>query len=103
MLPKSLRICVYRFVQEGLNNAWRHAGAVAARVYAEVTENVLLLAVEDDGPGLAVAPEHRGGLGLSGLQERVESLGGEFRIEGRPGAGVRISLRIGLAEVQGDG
>jgi signal transduction histidine kinase len=102
-LPKSLRICVYRFVQEGLNNAWRHASGVPARVYAEVSDDVLSLAVEDDGPGLAGAPARGERLGLSGLQERVESLGGEFRIESRAGAGLRIALRIGLSEVQSDG
>jgi signal transduction histidine kinase len=64
---------------------------------------VLSLAVEDDGPGLAGAPARGERLGLSGLQERVESLGGEFRIESRAGAGLRIALRIGLSEVQSDG
>jgi signal transduction histidine kinase len=100
--PKSLRICAYRFVQEGLNNAYRHAGEVEVRVYAEVMGDVLCLAVEDRGRGLADAARPREGLGLTGLRERVESLGGEFQIESPAGAGVRISMRIGLSEVQQD-
>jgi signal transduction histidine kinase len=101
-LPRSLRICVYRFVQEGLNNAYRHAGDVAARVCAAVTEGVLFVAVEDEGHGLADTRQCREGLGLSGLRDRVESLGGEFQIESREGAGARIAMKIGLNEVQSD-
>jgi signal transduction histidine kinase len=101
-LPRSLRICVYRFVQEGLNNAYRHAGDVGARVCATVKEGVLFVAVEDEGYGLASTGRCREGLGLSGLRDRVESLGGEFRIESREGAGARIAMKIGLNEVQSD-
>jgi signal transduction histidine kinase len=101
-LPRSLRICVYRFVQEGLNNAYRHAGDVSARVSAKVGKDCLFLAVEDDGPGLEQTDPPREGLGLSGLRDRVESLGGEFRIEGRKGRGARIVMTIGLNEVQSD-
>ncbi|HSA82313.1 MAG TPA: ATP-binding protein [Geminicoccaceae bacterium] len=102
-LPRSLRICVYRFVQEGLNNVYRHAGDVAARVCAEVGEGTLFLAVEDEGPGFAAPQARREGLGLSGLRDRVESLGGEFRIESEEGRGARIAMKIGLSEVPSDG
>lgn len=101
-LPRPLRICVYRFVQEGLNNAYRHAGDVSTRVGAEVREGTLFLAVEDAGPGFTAADPHPEGLGLSGLRDRVESLGGEFSIEGRAGAGARIAMTIGLSEVPSD-
>jgi signal transduction histidine kinase len=101
-LPRSLRICVYRFVQEGLNNAYRHAGDVAARVCAEVGQSTLQLAVEDEGPGFKDTDARREGLGLSGLRDRVESLGGEFRIESRAGGGARIAMKIGLHEVPSD-
>jgi signal transduction histidine kinase len=99
-LPRSLRICVYRFVQEGLNNAYRHAGDGAARVSATVGDGALLLAVEDQGPGFQGTS--REGLGLSGLRDRVESLGGEFRVEPRAGGGARIAMRIGLDEMHND-
>jgi hypothetical protein len=102
-LPRSLRICIYRFVQEGLNNAYRHAGEVPARVSAQAGKASLWLAVEDEGAGLEQACPPREGLGLSGLRDRVESLGGEFRIEGREGGGARIMMTIGLNEVQSDG
>jgi signal transduction histidine kinase len=102
-LPRSLRICVYRFIQEGLNNAYRHAGGAPVRVSAEVRGKSLFLAVEDEGPGLEEADPPREGLGLSGLRDRVESLGGEFRIESRESGGARIAMTIGLSEVQSDG
>lgn len=101
-LQRPLRICVYRFVQEGLNNAYRHAGDVSVRVCAAVRDGKLFLAVEDEGPGFADADSRREGLGLSGLRDRVESLGGEFRIESRAGKGARIAMTIGLNEVPGD-
>ena len=101
-LPRSLRICVYRFVQEGLNNAYRHAGDIPARVCAEVSEGVLFLAVEDEGPGFTDTQSRLEGLGLSGLRDRVESLGGAFRIESRESGGARIAMRIGLDEVPWD-
>ena len=101
-LPRSLRICVYRFVQEGLNNAYRHAGDSPARVCAEVSEGVLFLAVEDEGPGFTDPQSRPEGLGLSGLRDRVESLGGAFRIESRESGGARIAMRIGLDEVPWD-
>jgi signal transduction histidine kinase len=101
-LPRSLRICVYRFVQEGLNNVYRHAGDVPARVGGEVKQGTLSLVVEDEGPGLESAAPAREGLGLSGLRDRVESLGGEFRIERRQSGGARIAMRIDLKELQSD-
>lgn len=102
-LPRPLRICVYRFVQEGLSNAYRHAGDVTVRVGARVADRRLELAIEDDGPGLGSASLDGAGLGLAGLRDRVESLGGEFRVESRTGAGVRIAMAVDLAEAQGDG
>jgi signal transduction histidine kinase len=102
-LPRSLRICVYRFVQEGLSNAWRHAGEAAVRVGARVRDGAVEVSVEDDGPGLAGAGEAGEGLGLAGLRDRVESLGGEFRIDSPDGAGVRIAMAIALDEVDEHG
>jgi hypothetical protein len=102
-MPRSLRTCVYRFVQEGLSNAYRHAGDVAVRVEARVRDGTLRLAVEDQGPGLGAGGAAGSGLGLAGLRDRVESLGGEFRVESRDGAGVRLAMAIDLDEVPGDG
>jgi signal transduction histidine kinase len=96
MLPQSLKICVYRFVQEGLNNAFHHAGGAGQRVDSRVENGILRLRVSDSGPGFTpdetLTPSGEGGLGLTGLQERVESLGAHFAIHAAPGKGTRLEM-----------
>lgn len=73
----AVKICVYRFVQEGLNNAFRHAGGKGQEVEANLGNGRLALAVRNDvQPG---QPQPSEGLGLKGLRDRVESLGGSSR------------------------
>lgn len=74
------RICIYRFVQEALNNGWRHAGGRGQYVTQLLRGEDVVVRVGDTGPGfdpLAVRPDR---LGLSGLRERIESLGGQLDI-----------------------
>jgi signal transduction histidine kinase len=80
-VSQALRICVYRFVQECLNNASRHAGGAQQAVSLRNSDGQIQLSVTN-GTGIATAPASSpsgaGGLGLVGLRERVESLGGRF-------------------------
>jgi signal transduction histidine kinase len=81
--PVPTKIALYRIIQEGLTNAWRHAGGQGQSVRARVENESIRLEVIDSGPGFDVATmvgteDH---LGLVGIRERVESLGGSFRIE----------------------
>jgi signal transduction histidine kinase len=87
-----LKITVYRLVQEALNNAYRHAGGAGQRVRILAQGDQLVVEVSDSGPGFVSAPgnEWNGRLGLSGMRERVESLGGLFSIESQPGQGTTI-------------
>lgn len=95
-LSQSLKICLYRFVQEGLSNAFRHAGGMGQKVEANISNGVLQLSVSDSGPGFAPdkisMPTDKGGLGLAGLRERVESLGASFSIQSAPGEGTRLEM-----------
>ena len=96
-LPLAVRLCLYRFVQEGLNNASRHAKAVGMGVYLSCDAETLSLAVRDAGPGIS----HESGtfgLGLSGLRDRVESLGGEFRAGSGQEKGGELQLNFALGE-----
>ncbi len=99
-LSQSLKICIYRFVQEGLNNAFRHASGADQKVESRVEDGVLRLCVSDSGPGFAAtdaaAPTGHGGLGLAGLQERAESLGARFGIHAAPGEGTRLEMLVEL-------
>ncbi len=86
------KICLYRFAQEGLTNAFRHGGG-DARLTAARDGRDIVVAVEDRGPGLAGAPGD--GMGLAGLRDRVESLGGTLTIANRTdGPGARIEMRL---------
>ncbi len=81
-LTPALRICLFRFVQEGLNNASRHAAGSNQWVVL-ICSAGLRLAVRDDGPGLAEGSVP--GLGLGGLRDRVEALGGRFGLDRKDG------------------
>jgi signal transduction histidine kinase len=95
-----VKITVYRLIQEALSNAYRHAGAVGQQIRVEAAAEQLQLVISDDGPGFDTTlkletDEH---LGLVGMRERVESLGGTFRVESAPGRGARVVARLPLAE-----
>ena len=92
----ALRICAYRFVQEGLNNAFRHAGGKGQAVECRMDGRSLLLRVRDGGSGSAER-SGGGGLGLTGLRERVESLGGTFTMN-RTAAGTTIEMTVNLGQ-----
>jgi signal transduction histidine kinase len=98
-LNQSEKICVYRFVQEGLNNAFRHAGGAGQRVNVNVADDELCVSVLDTGPGLKSSHCNGLGLGLSGLRERIESLGGEFHIDSAS-TGTRLSMTLNLEHFQ---
>jgi signal transduction histidine kinase len=90
-LPIDVEVCVYRVVQEALTNVSRHAQASACRVFVQRVASSLIVTVEDDGIGWQIPMSERriprDGLGLVGIRERVEDLGGRFRIEGKSGKG----------------
>lgn len=77
-LPISERICLYRFLQEALNNGYRHCRGASQIVTMTCSENRIVVAVSDDGPGFNPCDVATDSLGLAGMRERVESLGGHF-------------------------
>ena len=100
-LSLSYKICVYRLVQEALNNAFHHAGGQGQRVSAKCRQGVLEVQVADTGAGIdkglqAATGSHRSRLGLVGMRYRVESLGGTFELESAPGQGTRVTARFDL-------
>lgn len=99
-LPEAVRICLYRFVQEGLNNGWRHAEGKGQEVRLTLTGETLTLVVADRGPGFAAPSPGAGAdgatLGLAGLADRVESLGGQFTARNRAGGGAELVMSLDL-------
>jgi signal transduction histidine kinase len=90
---------VVRVVQEALANVRRHSGAEHAVVTLGAADGEILVEVEDDGRGFG--SETTFGMGLTGMRERVHTLGGELEVEGREGAGTRVFLRVSLAALTG--
>jgi PAS domain S-box-containing protein len=94
-LDREMSTAIFRIFQESLTNVVRHAQAtqVAARLAKE--GNALILEVRDNGKGFdAEEVRQRKSLGLVGMQERALLLNGEIKIEGEPGAGTNMKLRI---------
>ena len=93
-LPDELKTCIYRLVQESLHNASRHARGRNVRVAVRREADGIAVSVQDDGKGFDKAREK--GMGLLGMEERVRSMGGVFRIDSEPGEGTIISALLPL-------
>ncbi|MCS7023693.1 MAG: histidine kinase [Bryobacteraceae bacterium] len=98
-VPEPHRTCVYRIVQEALNNCARHAQAKQVIVSLYGREDMVSVTVQDDGVGFNPAQLSKSGLGLIGIQERVRDLGGVVKITSRPGAGTLLELELPIREM----
>jgi len=90
-------LLLFRIVQEALRNIAKHAKATMAEVEIKFDENKITVTVSDNGKGFeppedlgALTPS--GKLGLAGMQERVQLLGGSVKLESKPGKGTKISV-----------
>ncbi len=96
-LPDSHRTCIYRVVQEAINNALKHASPSRVEVRVRRGPFSLNITVTDDGCGFM--PEERSrGIGLRGMEERVKELSGSLRIETAPGRGTALVVQLPLPE-----
>ncbi len=98
-----VKITLYRILQESLANGFRHANGASQRVEINITEGQLVAEISDDGSGFdAEAVLTTGQLGLVGMRERAEILGGTLEVESLPGKGttIRASLPLNVPEVE---
>jgi signal transduction histidine kinase len=93
-LPDEIRTCVYRVVQEALQNVSRHSNAKHATVDVLQEDGALALSIEDDGSGFD--PRRSKGIGLLGMDERVKQLGGHLEVTAEPGKGTRLRVSLPL-------
>jgi len=101
-LPPEMEIAAFRIVQEAVTNVIRHAGARRVEVTLAAENSVLRLVVKDDGCGFdpagalaaAVSGKH---LGLAGIHERAQALGGGATVDSSPGRGTTVSVELGLS------
>jgi len=103
LLPKAAEINLYRIVQEGVNNALKHARASALAVRVDRRKSGIEICVQDDGRGFdadAMAQGRNGhaGLGLMSIRERARVIGGRARINSTPGEGTKVVVTIKIKE-----
>jgi len=102
-LPMAVETALYRVVQEAMTNVVRHARATRVDVMAERRGDRVLVMVEDDGVGFEPHQVQRGEhLGLLGLRERAEALGGTLTLESAPGAGTTVVVEVPSADPHPD-
>lgn len=89
------KIHVFRVMQEAFHNIEKHSKATAVRVRWKYTDADLQISVTDNGVGMwNFGPSPARSLGIQGMRERMELVGGKLAIESQPGFGTKISLRI---------
>jgi two-component system sensor histidine kinase UhpB len=106
-LSPAMTTTLFRIVQEAVSNIVRHAGARSVTIVLQLDENTVQLRVEDDGRGFDPGHASRDAvelqrLGLLGIRERAELLGGEVQIESAPEKGTRLSVSIPLGDHRGE-
>lgn len=102
-LPEDVLICVYRVIQEALNNVERHAEARRAEVQLLFAPEHVQVIVQDDGRGFQVPRPlgtfvEQNHFGLVGLRERVQLLGGTLELRSVPGEGTTVHVRLPLQQ-----
>jgi two-component system, NarL family, sensor histidine kinase UhpB len=90
-------LCVFRVVQEALQNAVKHSVAREVSVSLDATPHRLQVTIADDGVGFDVGAALGTGLGLVSMRERIEAVNGTFEIHSASGAGSRLVMSVPLA------
>jgi signal transduction histidine kinase len=99
-LPEATELSIFRIVQEGLNNVWRHAEASSVQINLQHTSpRALMVSIQDDGLGFSNDFDlnnlsKSGHFGLLGISERVALLGGRMRLQRQPQGGSLLQVEI---------
>ena len=94
-LPSEVEITLYRIAQEALNNVVRHARAKSASIELRVGPQHVSCAIRDNGIGFAPERMREGdGLGLTGISERLQALGGSLHIASKPRRGTLLRAEV---------
>ena len=98
-LPEEVELVLFRITQEALRNVWRHSQATKAEITVEFDQNKIRITVSDNGKGFNLPKTigdlaRDGKLGLVGMQERAQLLGGTLTVQSQPGKGSSIAVEI---------
>ncbi|MBI2201617.1 MAG: GAF domain-containing sensor histidine kinase [Armatimonadetes bacterium] len=103
-LPSYIETAVFRIVQEALTNVLKHASATHTTVEVAHRDSRVQMVIFDDGQGFdlsSVSTHREGGMGLLGMRERAELLGGTLTIHSEPGGGTRLEVAIPVGAPDG--
>ena len=99
-LPLELTLCLFRVVQEALQNAHKYSHARHVSVHLRGESEGLTLTVADDGVGFDVDEAWGKGLGLISMGERLEAVGGMFKISSKPDQGTKVNVFVPLSALR---
>lgn len=100
-LPPETELMLFRIAQEALTNIRRHSKASKARIGVEFSEHSIRIKIQDNGKGFEIPTRvgdlaRIGKLGLAGMQERAQLLGGKVTIDSEPGKGTILTVEVPL-------
>jgi PAS domain S-box-containing protein len=98
-LPGELELVLFRIAQEALRNVWKHAQASEAEIIVEFSEAAIKVTISDNGRGFYPPQQvsnlaREGKLGMAGMQERVQLVGGNLAIRSEPGKGTIVTIEL---------
>ena len=98
-LPEEVELELFRITQEAMRNVWRHSQATRAEITVEFDQSKTRITVSDNGKGFEIPPKindltRNGKLGLTGMQERAQLIGGTLTVKSQPGKGSSIAIEL---------
>ena len=87
-------LCLFRIVQESLQNLRKHSGAAKAEVRLRRTRTRVVVSICDEGRGFDARVNNQSGLGLRSMRERARLVGGHLKIYSKPGKGTRVEAAV---------
>jgi len=99
-LPQRWQRQLFWIASEALNNALKHAQAKDVRIVIHCDDAMLKMEIQDDGMGFDPKQTTAGGMGMRTMRERAQAIGGEMRVESRPGKGTRVMVSVPWKKVK---
>ena len=100
VLPPDITLCLFRVVQEALQNALKYSKARSILVHLRGVAEGLVMTIHDDGIGFDVAAAWGKGLGLISMSERLEAIGGALKVHSQAGEGTRLEISVPVGAAQ---